>query len=125
MLLRGDHFSTDVNSSDPYKILGVSKKADAKEIKAAYFKAAKKYHPDMNPNDPTAKAKFQKVAYAFEILSDEKSRRRYDSTGRTDAGDTSSSYGARDRHQYQQPNRDAEEIFQSVWDDVNIVKEAW
>ncbi len=50
----------------------------AKEIKLAYYKEAKKCHPDLNPNDAKAKQKFQELSQAYEILSDEKEKRAYD-----------------------------------------------
>lgn len=50
----------------------------AKEIKLAYYKEAKKCHPDLNPNDAKAKEKFQELSKAYEILSDEKKKRAYD-----------------------------------------------
>lgn len=68
-------------SENPYTILGVSNSASAKEIKLAYFRLAKKYHPDTNPNDKSAKEKFIKLSRAYEILSDPVKRRQYDTTG--------------------------------------------
>lgn len=62
-------------------MLGVSKKADAKAIKKAYYDLAKKYHPDVNKNDPNAAKKFQEVSEAYEVLSDDGKRRDYDSFG--------------------------------------------
>jgi curved DNA-binding protein CbpA len=71
---------------DLYKILNVKKTATTKEIKTAYRRKALDTHPDKNIDVPPEKAAeaFHKVVHAFEILSDEKSRRRYDQTGRTD-----------------------------------------
>jgi len=66
---------------DFYEILGVSKGADAKEIKKAYRKVAMKYHPDKNPDDKAAEDKFKEAAHAYEILSDEQKRARYDRYG--------------------------------------------
>ena len=64
---------------DYYKVLGVKKKATPKEIKKAYRDKALLYHPDKNPKDrETAEKKFQQVAEAYEVLSDEKRRREYD-----------------------------------------------
>lgn len=66
---------------DYYKILGVSKTATDKEIKAAYRKLARKYHPDLNPNDKDAAEKFKQVNEANEVLSDAENRKKYDKYG--------------------------------------------
>ena len=61
-----------------YEILGVDKKASAADIKSAYRKLAKQYHPDLHPNDPTCAEKFKEINEANEVLSDEKKRQAYD-----------------------------------------------
>ena len=66
---------------DFYSTLGVSKNADAKEIKSAYRKVAMKYHPDKNPGDSAAEEKFKKAAEAYSVLSDNQKRARYDQFG--------------------------------------------
>ena len=64
-----------------YDILGVPKNADEKEIKSAYRKLARKYHPDVNPNDKSAEAKFKEVSEANEVLSNPDKRKLYDQYG--------------------------------------------
>ena len=64
-----------------YKILGVAADATSDQIKAAYRKLARKYHPDLNPNDKDANIKFQELNEANEVLSDPKKRKIYDQYG--------------------------------------------
>ena len=66
---------------DYYELLGVSRKAPVKEIRAAYRKLARKYHPDLNPGDKTAEEKFKQIQEAYEVLSDTKKRQMYDQFG--------------------------------------------
>ncbi len=66
---------------DYYKILGVPRNATEKEIKKAYRKLARQYHPDANPNDPTAEEKFKEINEAYEVLSDPEKRKKYDQFG--------------------------------------------
>ena len=66
---------------DYYEVLGINKNADDKAIKKAYRKLAKKYHPDMNPGDANAEAKFKEVTEAYEILSNPEKRKLYDQFG--------------------------------------------
>lgn len=63
---------------DPYDVLGVAKSASAKDIKSAYRKLAKKYHPDQNPNDPSAKDRFAAINQAYEVVGDDKARAQFD-----------------------------------------------
>ena len=66
---------------DYYKILGVDKNASQNDVKKAYRKLARKYHPDLNPNDASAKEKFQEINEANEVLSDPEKRKKYDEYG--------------------------------------------
>lgn len=66
---------------DYYKILGLDKTASAEQIKKAYRKLARQYHPDLNPNDKDANKKFQQVNEAHEVLSDPEKRKKYDQYG--------------------------------------------
>ena len=69
------------NKRDFYEVLGVEKTASTDEIKRAYRKAAMKYHPDRNPGDKEAEAKFKEAGEAYEVLSDDDKRSRYDQFG--------------------------------------------
>ena len=66
---------------DYYEVLGVAKDASEEDIKKAYRKLAKKYHPDMNPGDKNAEAKFKEASEAYAILSDAEKRQKYDQFG--------------------------------------------
>jgi molecular chaperone DnaJ len=80
---------------DYYEVLGIKKDAKADEIKKAYRRLARKYHPDVNPNDKTAEEKFKEVQEAYDVLSDEKKRKVFDRFGYyNDNLDINSPYGA-------------------------------
>src|ERR1039457_2810460 len=66
---------------DYYKTLGVSKTATEKEVKAAFRKLARQYHPDVNPGNKTAESTFKQVNEAYEIISDPDKRKKYDQYG--------------------------------------------
>ncbi len=67
---------------DYYKVLGLEKTASPEDIKKTYRKLARKLHPDLNPNDPSAKKKFQEINEANEVLSDPEKRKKYDQYGK-------------------------------------------
>ena len=66
---------------DYYKILGVSRSATEREIKQAYRRLARQYHPDVNPSDKSAEEKFKQINEAYEVLSDKENRQKYDKYG--------------------------------------------
>ncbi len=68
-------------ADDLYKVLGVSKKASEEEIKKAYRKLARKYHPDRNPDDPEAEERFKEISAAHDVLADPEKRKEYDAGG--------------------------------------------
>jgi molecular chaperone DnaJ len=79
---------------DYYEVLGVDRGAAADEIKKAYRKLAIKFHPDKNPEDPTAEDKFKEAAEAYSILSDDNKRARYDQYGHAGVGNGNAGAGA-------------------------------
>jgi hypothetical protein len=91
---------------NPYDVLGVPRTATAQEIKMAYFREAKRWHPDLNPDDPEATAKFQRLSAAYEMLRDP------------------AKYNSATHKQETYDERDAEETFNDLWSDIEIVKEA-
>jgi curved DNA-binding protein len=87
---------------DYYKLLGIDKTATPREIKSAYRKLARKFHPDLNPNDKDAKRKFQQINEANEVLSDPGKRKKYDQYGK----DWQQSDQFEKQKQYQQQSSD-------------------
>ncbi|MDX2128139.1 MAG: molecular chaperone DnaJ [Chloroherpetonaceae bacterium] len=78
---------------DFYEVLGVAKSAGAEDIKKAYRKLAMQYHPDRNPNNKQAEEKFKEINEAYEVLSNEEKRRRYDQFGHAGVGTSAASDG--------------------------------
>ena len=66
---------------DYYQTLGVTKSSSEKEIKQAYRKLARKHHPDVNPGDKSAEARFKEINEAYEVLGDSDKRKKYDELG--------------------------------------------
>jgi curved DNA-binding protein len=110
---------------DYYEILGVDKNAGQEDIKKAYRKQARKYHPDLNPNDASAKQRFQRINEANEVLSDPEKRKKYDQYGKDwqhgeayeqaryqqrQGGGTQQTY-----HQETGPEEDFSEFFSSMF----------
>src|SRR5258708_6633830 len=69
------------SKTDYYELLGVPRKATAKDIRTAFRKLARKYHPDLNPGDKAAEEKFKQLQEAYDVLSDTKKRQMYDQHG--------------------------------------------
>ncbi len=82
-----------MSKRDYYEVLGVSKTASAEEIKKAYRKKAIQYHPDKNPGDKQSEEKFKEAAEAYEVLSDDQKRQRYDQFGHAGVGGASGNGG--------------------------------
>src|SRR5947199_9730091 len=78
---------------DFYVILGLERGATLADVKRAYKRLARRYHPDINPGDRMAAAQFRKIAEAYETLSDPDRRRRYDQTGQTSGSAEPVTYG--------------------------------
>lgn len=93
---------------DYYKILGVSKTATEKEIKTAYRKLARKFHPDLNPEDKQAEIKFKEINEANEVLSDPENRKKYDKYGKDwKNGEQQENYNRQQQQQYNQRSQQA------------------
>jgi molecular chaperone DnaJ len=78
---------------DPYELLGLGRGATVAEIKRSYRRLARRYHPDVNPGDAAAEARFREITRAQEILCDPERRRRYDALGTADEAGSARSYG--------------------------------
>ncbi|CDW61169.1 DnaJ CXXCXGXG and DnaJ domain containing protein, partial [Trichuris trichiura] len=129
MLTRTFHLSAFVLQArkDYYEVLGIPRNASQKDIKKAYYQLAKKYHPDVNKNDPQAAKKFQEVSEAYEILSDEGKRQQYDhweTTGAAGSAAGASGGGGHPGAQWQgfRASIDPEELFRRIFGDLNMGK---
>lgn len=110
---------------DYYKILGVDKNATQEDIKKAYRKLARKHHPDLNPNDRNAKANFQQINEANEVLSDPEKRKKYDQFGKDwqHAGQYEQAQqsrkqprsSSRTRYEEAEPDGDFSDFFESLF----------
>jgi hypothetical protein len=109
-------------TQDFYSIIGVTKSATQSEIKQEYFRKAKKYHPDLNPNDKNAVKKFQELATAYETLGNPQRRLEYDRLGYQQYTQQTS----RNQQQYGQATApDANDVFNEVYQDFEIITSAW
>ena len=109
---------------DYYKLLGIDKKATTSDIKSAYRKLARKFHPDLNPNDKNAKKNFQQINEANEVLSDPVKRKKYDQYGKEwqqaeqfekQKSQEKSSYQRGTRYQGRQNENDFSDFFESMF----------
>jgi len=107
-----------VSKRDYYEVLGVAKDADENAIKRAYRKLAMKYHPDRNPDDKAASENFREVTEAYEVLSDENKRARYNQYGHAGVDEQMQDFwgrgGAQDSHAF----RDFGDMFGDVFGDM-------
>ncbi len=82
-----------MSMKDPYEVLGVSRTASADDIKSAFRKLARKFHPDVNPNNADAEDKFKEINTAYEVLSDPEKRARFDQFGSADGPNPGDFFG--------------------------------
>jgi len=109
------------NARNPYEVLGVSSKASASDIKSAYRKLAKKYHPDLNKNNPDHEKKFKDISQAYEILGSDEKRKKYDSGLLDESGQEKVNpfhQGFRGAHTEQAANFDFSDIFGGGGEDI-------
>lgn len=108
-----------MNNKDYYKTLGVPRKASQKDIKHAYRKLARQYHPDVNPGNQAAQEKFKKINEAYEVLSDADKRKKYDMFGsnwqRTPTGAGAGGFNWGSSPQGGSTNNDFSDIFESIF----------
>lgn len=100
---------------DYYKTLGIAKTATEKEIKTAYRKLARKYHPDLNPDDKNAELKFKEINEANEVLSDSESRKKYDKYGKDWKHGEEFEKAQQAQKKSNQQNRNYSDFFESMF----------
>lgn len=103
------------NKRDYYEVLGVSKSATEAEIKSAFRKKAKQYHPDLNKDNPEAAEKFKEAQEAYEVLSDESKRKMYDQYGHAGVSGGSSGFGGFNGAGFSGAEFDFGDIFDSIF----------
>ena len=106
-----------MNKRDYYEVLGIDKSASEKELKSAYRKLAKKYHPDANPGDKQSEEKFKELSEAYDILKDPEKRKLYDKFGHA-AFDESMNYRQPENENYREyhfTGGDFEDIFKDIF----------
>ncbi|XP_046355095.2 protein tumorous imaginal discs, mitochondrial-like isoform X2 [Haliotis rufescens] len=112
------HTSNTKHKRDYYDVLGVDRSADAATIKKAYYQLAKKFHPDVSKNDPSAAGKFQEVSEAYEVLGDTSKRQQYDTFGMAgsegNAGQRQSGFSSQGFENFH-GSIDPEELFRNIF----------
>lgn len=102
-----------MSNLDPYKSLGVSKDSTQDDIKKAYRKLARKYHPDVNPDDGTAEQQFKEISEAYDILGDKEKRAEYDRLGQGQFYDSAFNGAG-----YERPDFDRGQSFEDMFGDL-------
>ena len=107
-----------MSKRDYYEILGVAKDADEKMVKRAYRKLAMQYHPDRNPDDEEAAERFREVTEAYEVLSDQEKRARYDQYGHAGVNEQMQDFWGRGGFQDSHAFRDFGDVFGDAFGDM-------
>lgn len=104
-----------LKNKDYYEVLGISKKADAGEIKKAYRNLAKKYHPDTNKGNAAAEQKFKEITEAYNILSDPQKKKEYDQFGQSPFESTDQSFNGQFYRKTYSSSDDVNDIFGDIF----------